>query len=317
MKSIEEELKGARTAAITGHVRPDGDCVGSTLGLYNYIVENMPQISVDIYLEEFEEHFNYMAHSAEVKHKADGEHEYDVFIVLDCGDTGRVADFARKYIENAHKTICIDHHMSNSAFADINHVFPKISSASEVLYELLDPKKVSKNTAECLYTGIIHDTGVLKYQSTTSRTLEIAGRLMDTGIDFTSIIDDTFFKKSYVQNILLGKALIGSRLELDGRLIYSYMPAAVLEEYHVPGRDLGGVIDQMRFTEGVEVALFMYELPDHKIKSSLRAVKCVDVNAIAGSFGGGGHVKAAGFTTDGMSVDEIVSRVKDLVASQL
>ena len=108
---------------------------------------------------------------------------------------------------------------------------------------------------------------VLKYQCTTKRTMEIAGELMSKGIDYTSIIDDTFFRKTYIQNYMLGLALINSRLVLDGKLIYSYLPYDVLSEHNVPGRDLGGIIDQLRFTEGVEVALFMYELPDMRLKA--------------------------------------------------
>lgn len=130
---------------------------------------------------------------------------------------------------------------------------------------------------------------------------------MSKGIDYTSIIDDTFFRKTYIQNYMLGLALINSRLVLDGKLIYSYLPYDVLSEHNVPGRDLGGIIDQLRFTEGVEVALFMYELPDHTIKGSLRSVDKVDVNIIANCFGGGGHVRAAGFTA-GIPYEEVVKK---------
>ena len=241
-------------------------------------------------------------------HDCDNDKKHDVFIILDCGDIERVANFIRPVIKNADKTVCIDHHTCNLAFADINHVFPDLSSTCEVLYELLDSSKISKNTAEALYTGIIHDTGVLKYQCTTKRTMEIAGELMSKGIDYTSIIDDTFFRKTYIQNYMLGLALINSRLVLDGKLIYSYLPYDVLSEHNVPGRDLGGIIDQLRFTEGVEVALFMYELPDHAIKGSLRSVDKVDVNIIANCFGGGGHVRAAGFTA-GIPYEEVVKKV--------
>lgn len=314
--SIEEELKGARTVGITGHVRPDGDCTGSTLALYNYISENMPEIQADVYLEDIEEHFNFLSGSDKIHHSADKDQEYDVFIVIDCGTIDRVADWVHGYINSASKTICIDHHVTNSAFASVNHVLPKISSSCEVLYELLDCSKISKATAECLYVGIIHDTGVFKYQATTGRTMEIAGVLMSKGIDYTSIIDDTFFRKSYVQNILLGKALIKSELLLDGRLIYSYLTKAELDQYGVSGKDMGGIIDQLRFTEGVEVAMFIYDLDKTTVKVSLRSVKSVDVNSISNVFGGGGHIRAAGFSTK-EPVDEIVAKVALLTSEQL
>ena len=316
MNSIIEELKGAKTVAITGHVRPDGDCTGATIGLYNYLLENMPELSVDVYLESVEPRFEFLSKSDEVHKAADKDIQYDVFIILDCGDLGRVATFTQELIQNAKKTICIDHHLSSNNFADVNHVFPKISSACEVLYGLLDEDKISKNVAECLYVGMIHDTGVFKYQSVTSCTMEIAGKLMSKGINFTAIIDDTFFRKSYVQNKLLGISLINSELLLDGKLIYSYMPLKTLNEYGVPGRDLSGVIDQLRFTDGVEMAMFIYDLPDGSAKVSMRSVDFVDVNRIANEFAGGGHMRAAGFTTK-LPVQEVVAKVSELLSEQL
>lgn len=315
INSIDEILSGAVNVGITGHVRPDGDCVGSTLGLYNYIIKNYPNIKATVYLEPFEKHFMYINGSDKVVNKIETLVEHDLFVVLDCGDLNRVAEFVRPLIEGAERTVCIDHHMCNLAFADVNHVLPKISSTCEVLYELFDGDKVDKTVAEPIYTGIIHDTGVLKYQSTTKRTMEIAGALIDTGIDFTSIIDDTFFRKTYIQNYLLGKALINSKLHMDGKVISSYMPLEILEEYNVPGRDLGGVIDQLRFTEGVEVAIFLYELSDHSIKASLRSVNYIDVNAVANEFGGGGHIRAAGFTVKG-EAEDILNRIVEEIKKQ-
>lgn len=317
MNSINEVLEGAKSVAITGHVRPDGDCAGSTLGLYNYILDNMPEMEVDIYLEPISDNFKFLTNSSHIKSCADDKDKiYDVFIVLDCGDLGRVADFAAKLIVKARKTVCIDHHVTSNHFAIVNHVFPKISSVCEVLYELLDEEKITKQVAECLYLGMIHDTGVFKYQSTTGRTMEIAGKLMEKGIDFTAIIDDTFFRKSYVQNKILGIALCESRLLLEGKLIYAYITDKILKEYNIPGRDLNGIIDQLRFTEGVEVAMFIYDLPDGMAKVSLRSVNNVDVNSIANEFDGGGHIRAAGFTAK-LPCDEIVSKVASLVSMQI
>ena len=317
IKSIDEVLSGAGTVGITGHVRPDGDCVGSTLALYNYIQENMPEVKVTLYLEKFEEHFNFIKGADSVIHQLEEPVKHDVFIVLDCGDPNRVANFVRPMIELADKTVCIDHHMCNNRFADYNHVLPDISSVSEVLFELLDETLISKNVAEALYTGIIHDTGVLKYQATTRRTMEIAGMLMEKGIDFTAIIDNTFFKKTYIQNILLGKALLSSKLHLDGKVISSYMSYEVIKENGASGTDLGGIIDQLRFTKGVEVAIFLYELPDKCIKGSLRSIDYVDVNAIANAFGGGGHIRAAGFTAANMSPDEVIERLIAEISKQV
>ena len=316
MESVAGELYGASSVGITGHVRPDGDCVGSTLGLYNYIRDNMPRIKVDVFLEPVEDHFKFLTGSSEIHHKPDTDTKYDVFFVLDCKDMERTASFTHDYIKNAGKTVCIDHHVTGAWEADVNHVRPEVSSTCQVLYELLDEDKISKNTAECIYTGIIHDTGVFKYQSVTARTMEIGGKLMSKGINFTKIIDDTFFRKSYAQNRLMGYALLESQTLNDGKLIYSYITAKTLSEFGVIGRDTGGIIDQLRFTEGVEVAMFMYDLPDGRIKASLRSVNDIDVNLIANQFGGGGHMRAAGFSTT-LTADEIIKGVSELVAKQL
>ena len=121
--------------------------------------------------------------------------------------------------ENADRTICIDHHISNNSFADVNYVEPQSSSACEVLYTTFDEDKVDKNVAECIYTGIIHDTGVFKYSCTSRRTMDIAGKMMEMGIDYSDIIDNSFYKKSYIQNQILGRALLESVLFYDGRYI--------------------------------------------------------------------------------------------------
>lgn len=315
IKSINDVLNGVHSVGITGHVRPDGDCVGATLGLYNYLTDNYPEINATVYLEPSEKHFSYISGWSKIISRAEEGKKHDVFIILDCGDIERTASFVRPMIAAAGKTVCIDHHVSNKAFADINHVLPEISSACEALYELLDETLISRKTAEAIYTGIIHDTGVLKYRSTTKRTMEIAGMLIDKGIDFTSIIDDTFFRKTYMQNYLLGMALMNSRLHLDGRMISSYMPYEILEKFGVPGRELGGIIDQLRFTEGVEVALFLYGLPDKSIKGSLRSVNYIDVNAVAEVYGGGGHVRAAGFTASD-SEEEIIAKIISEIKKQ-
>ena len=165
-------LKGKRRAALGGHVRPDGDCVGSCLGLYMYLKEQYPEIETDVYLENVPEAFRMISCTDEVKTQAVEDDVYDLFICLDCGDSGRLG-FAEKLFENAKKTVCIDHHVSNGAFADWNYIEPDASSTSELVYKLLDREKISRRTAEALYMGIAHDTGVFQYSCTSPETMEI------------------------------------------------------------------------------------------------------------------------------------------------
>lgn len=135
--------------------------------------------------------------------------------------------------------------------------------------------------------------------------MAIAGKLMDKGIDFGSIIDGTFYRKTYVQNQILGRALMESIRFLDGRCIFSAIRAKDMEFYGVTSKDLDGIVDQLRITEGVECAIFMYETSIHEFKISMRSNSCLDVSKIAQYFGGGGHVKAAGCTMSGNLYDVV------------
>lgn len=301
------ELADAGTVGITGHVRPDGDCVGSVMGLYNYIKQNMPQIEVDAYLEQPGKEFDYICNIDKIKQKPDTTKEYDLFVVLDCSDLERIKPFADCF-KNAKKTLCIDHHASNISYAHKNLIRPESSSTCEVLYTTLDEDKISKEVAECLYTGIIHDTGVFKYSCTSQDTMAIAGKLMAKGIPYSDIIDNSFYKKTYVQNQILGKALLQSILFYDEKCIFSALTKKDLDFFCVDGKQLGGIIEQLRLTEGVEVAIFLYETGVGEYKVSMRSKNYIDVSRIAVHFGGGGHVRAAGVTMQG-TVHDIINNV--------
>ena len=173
---LSEILNGVSKVGITGHIRPDGDCVGSVLGLYNYISENMPDIKADVYLEEPGSEFGYIKNMDAVKNSPE-DVVYDVFFVLDCSSKDRIEPFARCF-DAAKKTVCIDHHVSNQGFADISQIEPEASSTCEVLYKTMDAERISRSVAECIYTGIIHDTGVFKYSCTSKTTMAVAGEMM-------------------------------------------------------------------------------------------------------------------------------------------
>lgn len=312
--NVLDVINEAKTVAITGHIRPDGDCIGSTLGLYNYIKDNAPDTEVCVYLEETGVEFNYINGIDMVKHQSDADRVYDVFFVMDCSSLDRIAPFLCMF-ERAGKTVCIDHHISNTGFADESLVIPGASSTCEVLYETFEEDKVSKSVAECIYTGIIHDTGVFKYSATSARTMTIAGKMMEKGIDYSDIIDNSFYKKTYVQNQILGRALLESVLFYDGKCIFSVVTLDEMKFYQVSGSELGGIVEQLRLTDGVEVAIFLYQTGQDEYKVSMRSKKIIDVSTIAVSFGGGGHVRAAGFNAKG-SVHQIVNRIGTMIEQQ-
>ena len=314
MTVLEQMLEQTGSVVILGHVRPDGDCLGSTLGLYHYIQTNYPAIRAAVYLEESSPKFGYLAGYDAILHETD-EERYELCICLDCGDEERLGSFG-VFLANASKSLCLDHHITNTRVCEVNLVSENASSTCEVLFEQLDEEKIDTAAAECLYTGLIHDTGVFKYSCTSARTMEIAGKLMAKGIDFGSIIDNSFYKKTYVQNQILGRALLESITFLDGKCIFSALRQSEMEFYGVNGKDMDGIIDQLRLTEGVEVAIFMYQTGPQEFKVSLRSQNAVDVSRIASYFGGGGHVRAAGCTMSGR-IHDVVNNLSLHIAKQL
>lgn len=304
MNKIAPELKGVRSVALAGHIRPDGDCTGSCMAIYNYICDNFKNIEVDVYLEQVQNVFSFMKNTDKVKTAFDKDKAYDLFIALDSSDKSRLGE-AEKYFDTAAKTICIDHHISNQGYADVNCIHPHASSICEVVYELIGEGSIDKAIAEALYTGIIHDSGVFQYSNTSEKTMIIAGRLMSKGIEFAKIIEDTFNKKTYLQNQILGRSLLESILLLDGKCIVSGLTQKDMLFYGVSHQDFDGIVSQMRVTEGVECAIFLYETGNHEYKVSLRSSDKVDVSRIAYYFGGGGHVRAAGCTMSGTMHDVI------------
>lgn len=314
MTVLEQMLEGTGSVAILGHVRPDGDCLGSTLGLYHYLQINYPAIRAAVYLEESSPKFGYLQGYESIRHETDDE-SYELCICLDSGDEERLGAFGI-YLKNTSRSLCLDHHITNTRYCEVNLVAENASSTCEVLFEQLDEEKIDKAAAECLYTGLIHDTGVFKYSCTSARTMEIAGKLMAKGIDFGSIIDNSFYKKTYIQNQILGRALLESITFLDGKCIFSALRQSDMEFYGVNGKDMDGIIDQLRLTEGVEVAIFMYQTGPQEFKVSLRSQNAVDVSRIASYFGGGGHVRAAGCTMSGR-IHDVVNNLSLHIAKQL
>lgn len=312
---LKEILGDAKKIAIGGHVRPDGDCIGSSLGLYQYVKKCYPNIKVDIYLEEVSDCFQFLEASKEICHVLPVEQEYDLFITLDCGDIDRLG-FSKPLFQKAARTFCIDHHISNEAFADKNYIEAEASSTSELVYRILEEEKITKEVAQCLYLGIVHDTGVFQYSCTSPETMEVAAALMRKGIDSNWLIDQTFYQKSYEQNQMLGRALLESILFLDGKCIASSVTKKEMEFYGITPKDLEGIVSQLRVTRGIEVAAFMYELETGEFKVSLRSNADVDVSKIAQYFGGGGHKKAAGFTMKG-SIHDVLTNLAKQIAQVL
>ncbi|MGN0156476.1 MAG: bifunctional oligoribonuclease/PAP phosphatase NrnA [Lachnospiraceae bacterium] len=306
MKSIMEELKNAGSVAISGHIRPDGDCIGSCMGLYLYLKKVLPKAEIDVYLEKPSDIFQCIKDVEQIKDASvlgEDIKAYDVFVALDCSKDRLGA--AQPLFEAAKKTINIDHHISNLGCGKVNHIVPDASSASELIYDLIDKEELDEEIAKALYIGIIHDTGVFQYSNTSPSTLMAAAELIRFGFDFPKLIEETFYEKSYIQNQVLGRALLESILFMNKTCIVSTIDKKVMDFYGVTSSDFDGIVNQLRYTKGVECAIFLYENEFQSYKVSMRSGGKIDVAKVAQYFGGGGHVRAAGCTINGTQHDVI------------
>lgn len=316
MHKLEELLAGARRVAVAGHVKPDGDCTGSCLATYNYIKEYHPDIQAELYLEPIPNIFKFLLRADEIISDMTDLPKTDLLIVQDCGDADRLGK-AAGLIPKAKRVACIDHHISNTGFGDDSYIFPKASSTSELVFDLIGAERITRQIAECIYVGLIHDTGLFQYSCTSAKTMRIAAVLMEKGIDFSGIADRTYVQKTYEQNQILAKAIENSRLYLDGACICSVITQAEMDACHVLPKHLEGIVSQLRSTKGVEAAVFFYPKEEGGYKISFRSASdTVNVAAIAMHFGGGGHIRAAGASTD-LPPQECLEQILELIRRQI
>lgn len=316
--NLHELLTNAKTVGISGHIRPDGDCVGSCLAMYNYIVTYYPNVEAHVYLDPIPNTFKFLKNADKIQdiHTVSEDTVFDLYIALDCSEDSRLGD-AFNFFEKAKHTVCIDHHFSNNGFSEFSYIIPDDSSTCELVYNQIGKEKITKDIAECLYLGIIHDTGVFQYSCTTEATMAAAGFLMTKGINYPKICTDTYFAKTMVQNRMLGKALLGCKTYLDGKVIAAVITAEDMAEFGAESKHLEGIVQQLRDTTGVEVAVFLYELADGDFKGSTRATGDVDLTVITGVYGGGGHKKAAGFSVDTDKPWDVIDNIVSMVEKQL
>lgn len=312
--NILQECKDAKRIGISGHIRPDGDCVGACLALWQYLKKCLPQTQVKVFLEKPADIFQEIKGFDEIDSEFGDEDVFDVYFALDC--TSDRLGGAGRYFEEAKKTINIDHHISNSGCGDINYVMPEVGSTCELIYDLVDKDMLDRDMAMAIYIGMIHDTGVFQYSNTTPDTLKKAAHLISFGFDFPRLIEETFYQKTYVQAQIMGRALMESVRFLDGRCIVSVIDRKTMDFYQVEPKDFEGIVNQLRNIKGVDCAIFLYETGVLEFKASLRSNENVDVAKVASYFGGGGHMRAAGCTMKG-TFHDCVNNLSEHIAEQI
>ena len=295
---IIDEIKQANTIVVLTHETPDGDAIGSSLGV-KLALEKIGK-TVDVIITECPRMYDYLPKFTEIKKKSDIE-KYDLAISVDCADLKRLDK--KEYFENALKTIVIDHHGSNNMYGDLNYVNPAAPACSEIILAILTYFKfdIDIDIGTCLMTGIITDTGGLQYPATTADTFEYTAELLRKGVNISEIYKRTLHTKTRA-NFELGKRVI-ERLELleNGKIAFSYITLKDLNDVNAEEGDHEGLVNIGREIENVQISIFIRqknEQDEYKISMRSNSDK-INVSDICMIFGGGGHPRAAGAVIKG------------------
>lgn len=314
IEEIREMFNGNGSTAIFGHVNPDGDCISSCLALKHFL-KTFCNRSADVYLEELPEEFNILPGADDIL-VGEAKKDYDVVFALDCADEGRVGA-AGETLKKAKHVVCIDHHISNPGYGDYRYIIGGMSSCCEVLYQLMGDEQLDKDIAICLYTGMVHDTGIFQYSNVTALTMTRAARLISFGFDFPDIIQKTYCERKYEELKASGVAIAKAELFMDGFGIWSWLDMDDMARCGAGSSDVGGIINDIRTARGTDIAVFMHESEPGVWRVSFRSKGAADVSKIAVGFGGGGHVRASGCTVKDMTPAQILARVEEELRRQI
>ncbi|MEX0971940.1 MAG: bifunctional oligoribonuclease/PAP phosphatase NrnA [Solirubrobacterales bacterium] len=321
IERVAHEIRSRDRFLLTAHEGPDGDALGSLLGMHRLLTQLGKDSVMFLAAKEFPLPIEYrFLPLEEVFHEAPADMADRTAIFLDCGNIDRMpVDFLAA---EGLFTINIDHHHDNTGFGDVNLVEVDASCTAEIVYELaiLLGARITAEMATALYVGLITDTGKFMYENTNARTHRIAADLIEAGVD----VDETYrrlYEHVPLEKLrLLSRALDGLQHHCDGLLVLAYVTAADYEASGAGEEMTEGIIDHLRSVEGAKVAALIRDLGDRgraARKVSLRSSDGgIDVSAIARATGGGGHKRAAGFSTD-LEPDELVKFLCGEVTAQL
>ena len=316
MNNIIKVIENSKKAVVLGHIDEDSDSIGSTLAMCE-MLKNMGKEAV-LFLSGEPEHrlkflisdYNYYDENVNID-------DFDLLICIDTADAKRLGKRA-VLLDKIKPSINIDHHFTNTNYADFNIVDGNMSSASEMVYDLVCQMgaEITKPMAEYLYCGIMGDTGCLKYNSATPKTAYIISELMKRGIDHAELARRIFDTDTF--DVIKLKGYIMNNLEsyYDGELTVCALDERVFERYNVRERDCGDIVNIPRSVEGTQIAVSIRDVGD-KIKISFRSNGKYNVSDIAKNFGGGGHIMSAGATICGVDINKAKDMIVDVVGKYL
>jgi phosphoesterase RecJ-like protein len=311
IRAVLDAIERGSRFLVAAHARPDGDAIGSILACGMMLQQLGKQVNM-VSRDGVPLIYRGLPCTEAIRQAERIEGDYDVVILLECdslertGLTGLEGRF----------TINIDHHFSGKTFADINWIEDDACAVAAMVYELamLAGVRITPDMANCLYTAVLTDTGSFCYSGTDARTFDIAADLVRHGADPTGVAQHIYFSNPTSKMRLLGAAL--SNLRREGRLAWMWITYDDVLRSSAAEEDCEGLVNYAIGISGVDVAVFLRELGNHRVRLSLRSKGEINVARVAERFGGGGHRHASGCTLDGplpVATDCILGRLRECI----
>ncbi len=314
---IARVLNNSKRVAITCHVRPDGDALGSALALC-LALRNAGKEAYMICEDGAPERLSIFPAMSEVSVSLPVKFsDIDLFVTVDAADVTRIGIFCDEYLKFKGVTLNIDHHISNQGYAKYNYVVPESTATCEILPEILLAAgfEITKDIADLIALGLLTDSGNFSHNDVSAKTFAVASLLKERGADICRISYLMFTRQTRGRAILFGKVLNRLRFALDGKLAFINITQKDFETTGTDKSHTEGFVDYALSIDEVEVSVSLLEVKPNQYKASLRS-KRVNVNAVASNFGGGGHVLASGCMLFG-ELEEVIERLTYAVYQQL
>lgn len=298
MTEIQQRLARGGEVLIVAHLNPDGDAIGTQLAFAAYLrsLGAEPLLVCD---DEIPGKYRFLGNVDEIvrTETLDADYHAKTALIIECPNPNRMGK-AAAFISSETDLLNIDHHPDNTGFGSINWVNTSASSVGEMAFEFFQHTgfDLTPTVAEQLYTAILTDTGRFRFPSTSRRTMEIVGQLIQAGADPRKITDRLYYDMPPASLNLTGRVLSGMEFHYDGKLCLIYLTLEMLRESGCSPSDTEGLVDYTLYGRGVQAGALLRETDDGVTKVSLRSRDGIDVSAIAGTFGGGGHQAASGCT---------------------
>jgi phosphoesterase RecJ-like protein len=298
MEEAVAAIRGAANVLLACHVNPDGDTLGSMIALGLALEQAGKDVTL-VSSDGVPQILAFLPTTGRVLVTTE-RRDFDLAIVLDAGEISRVGKNQAAVHATPH-VMDIDHHVTAGAFGDVRLLDAGAAATGEIVYDLLLAlgAEITQPIAECLLCALLTDTGSFRFMNVTPRTMALAGEFIGRGASPNRIAENVFENKPFAAQKLLGRALESLQRTADGRIVWAHVTKEDFTEFGATDEVTEGIINAVRAVQGTEVALLFREMPNGKLRVSLRARAPYDVATVAARFGGGGHRLASGCTMEG------------------